>query len=122
MGLSGYAVDAIGREHAYRPIKGDALFIGRQATYFTPTELTENLRSHGNVVDPSAIEIDRTTVNRIPLASIASGRSTPALMRAPRSSTISMSQFRTHCVKTRISSSMDRRLITCSTLRWRCAI
>ena len=66
MGLSGYAVDAIGREHAYRPIKGDVLFVGRQATYFTPSELTEKLRSHGNVVDPSAIEIDRTTVNRIP--------------------------------------------------------
>lgn len=66
MGLSGHAVDAIGREHAYRPIKGDVLFIGRQATYFTPSELTEKLRSHGNVVDPSAIEIDRTTVNRIP--------------------------------------------------------
>ncbi len=66
MGLSGNAVGAIGREHAYRPIKGDVLFIGRQATYFTPSELTEQLRSHGNVVDPGAIEIDQTTINRIP--------------------------------------------------------
>src|SRR5580700_1783531 len=66
MGLSGNAVGAIGREHAYRPIKGDVLFIGRQATYFTPGGLAEQLRSHGNVVDPSAIEIDRTTINRIP--------------------------------------------------------
>ena len=132
MGLSGYAVDAIGREHAYRPIKGDALFIGRQATYFTPSELTEKLRSHGNVVDPSAIEIDRTTVNRIPgYGQIVTDRSIfralgidsikaldTSPMKAPRSSTISMSQFRIRCVKTRISSSMDRRLITCSTPRW----
>jgi hypothetical protein len=66
MGLSGNAVGAIGREHAYRSIKGDVVFIGRQATYFTPSELAELLRSHGNVVDPSAIEIDRTTINRIP--------------------------------------------------------
>lgn len=66
MGLSGHAVDAIGREHAFRPIKGDVLFIGRQATYFTPSKLVKKLRSHGNVVDPSAIEIDRTTINRIP--------------------------------------------------------
>jgi hypothetical protein len=66
MGLSRYVVDAIGREHAYRPICGDVLFIGRQATYFTPSELAAQLRSHGHVVDPSAIEIDRTTINRLP--------------------------------------------------------
>ena len=59
MGLSGHAIDAIGREHAYRPIKGDVLFVGRQATYFTPSELTESFAlTHGNVVDPSAIEIE----------------------------------------------------------------
>jgi hypothetical protein len=66
MGLSGQAVDAIGREHAYRPITGDALFIGRQATYLTPSGLAAQLRGHGHVVDTSAIEIDRTTSNRIP--------------------------------------------------------
>lgn len=66
MGLGFHAVDAIGREHAFRPIKGDILFIGRQATYFTPADLAAQLRAHGHAVDPSAIEIDRTTVNRFP--------------------------------------------------------
>jgi hypothetical protein len=66
MGLSGQAVDAVGREHAYRPITGDVLFIGRQATYLTPSGLEMQLRQHGHVVDTGAIEIDRTTSNRIP--------------------------------------------------------
>jgi hypothetical protein len=64
MGLGGEAIEAIGREHAYRPISGDVLFIGRQATYFTPNELIALLRSHGHAVDPAAMEIDRTTINR----------------------------------------------------------
>ena len=50
MGLGLHAVDAIGREHAYRPITGDVLFIGRQATYFTPSGLAAQLRSHGHAV------------------------------------------------------------------------
>jgi hypothetical protein len=66
MGLGLQVVDAIGREHAYCPIKGDVLFIGRQATYFTPAGLAAQLRSYGHVVDPGAIEIDRTTVHRLP--------------------------------------------------------
>jgi hypothetical protein len=66
MGLTRYTVDAIGREHRYRSISGDVLFIGRQATYLSPSGLAETLRAHGHVVDPSAIEIDRTTINRIP--------------------------------------------------------
>jgi hypothetical protein len=66
MGLTGYAVDAIGREHGYRPISGEVLFIGRQATYLSPGGLVETLRGHGHVVDPSAIEVDQTTTNRIP--------------------------------------------------------
>lgn len=64
MGLGIQAIDAIGREHAYRPITGDVLFIGRQTTYFTPAQLIAHLRSHGNAVDRSAIEIDRTTIGR----------------------------------------------------------
>ena len=39
MGLGGEAIEAIGREHAYRPISGDVVFIGRQTAYFTPGEL-----------------------------------------------------------------------------------
>ena len=66
MGLGLQAVDAIGREHAYRPIRGDVLFMGRQATYFTPSGLAAQLRSHGHAVDLSAIEVDRTTIHRLP--------------------------------------------------------
>jgi len=64
MGLSGYAVDAIGREHAYRPINGDVLFIGRQTVSISASELASRLRAHGNAVDDTAIEIDRTTTYR----------------------------------------------------------
>ena len=53
MGLGLQVVDAIGREHAYWPIEGDVLFIGRQATYFTPTGFAAQLRSYGHVVDPA---------------------------------------------------------------------
>ena len=64
MGLSGYSVDAIGRENAYRPIKGDVFFIGRQSVSITASELASRLRAHGNTVDESAIEVDRTTTYR----------------------------------------------------------
>jgi SAM-dependent methyltransferase len=66
MGLGGQAIDAIGREHAYRPITGDVLFIGRQTSYFTPEQLVARLKDHGHAVDRSAIEIDRTTLYRRP--------------------------------------------------------
>src|SRR5262249_30585219 len=66
MGLGYHAVDAIGREHAFRPITGDILFIGRQATYFTRDGLAAQLRAHGHAVDQSAIEIDRKTVAHLP--------------------------------------------------------
>jgi hypothetical protein len=64
MGLGGEAIEAIGREHAYRPISGDVIFIGRQTTYFTPSELAGLLRSYGHAIDTAAIEIDRNTRNR----------------------------------------------------------
>ncbi len=64
MGLGGEAIEAIGREHAYRPISGDVVFIGRQTTYFTPGELVASLRSYGHAVDAAAVEIDRSTANR----------------------------------------------------------
>lgn len=65
MGLSFQAIDAIGREHSYRPITGDVLFIGRQTVYFTPSGLVAQLRSYGHTVDPAAIEVDRATINRL---------------------------------------------------------
>ena len=64
MGLGFHAIDAIGREHRFKPIRGDALFVGRQTVYFTPSELAAHLRDHGISVDPTAIEIDRSTVHR----------------------------------------------------------
>jgi hypothetical protein len=64
MGLGGEAIEAIAREHAYRPISGDVLFIGRQTTYLSANELAAILRSHGHAVDSAAIEIDRTTISR----------------------------------------------------------
>jgi hypothetical protein len=75
MGLSGAAIDAIGREHAYRPITGDVVFIGRQTTYFTPAELAQRLRDHCSAVDESAIGIDRTTLHRNAGTALASDRS-----------------------------------------------
>src|SRR5438309_2780860 len=60
MGLGFYAIDAIGREHRFKPIRGDALFVGRQTVYFTPSELAAHLRDHGISVDPTAIDIDRS--------------------------------------------------------------
>ena len=76
MGLGLQAVDAIGREHAYCPIRGDVLFMGRQGAYFTPSGLAAQLRSHGHAVDPSAIEVDRTTIHRLPgYAEIVTDRS-----------------------------------------------
>jgi hypothetical protein len=65
MGLGSQAIDAISREHAYRPITGDVLFIGRQTTYFTPPQLVAHLRSHGIDVDQLAIEIDHTIAGRL---------------------------------------------------------
>jgi hypothetical protein len=64
MGLCGPAFDIIGREHAYRPITGDILFIGRQTTYFTVEDLTERMGRYGHSVDVGVIEFDRSTVNR----------------------------------------------------------
>jgi hypothetical protein len=64
MGLSGQAFDAIGREHAHRPIAGDILFIGRQTTYFTVPDLVNRMRDYGHTIDPTATEMDRSTVNR----------------------------------------------------------
>ena len=42
-------------------------FFHRAAShYFTPSGLAAQLRSHGHVVDSSAIEVDRTTIHRLP--------------------------------------------------------
>jgi len=58
MGLSGYAVDAIVREHTYRPIRRRVLFIARQTVTISASELASRLRKHGNAVDDMTILID----------------------------------------------------------------
>ncbi len=75
MGLGGQAIDAIGREHAYRPITGDVLFIGRQTVYFSPQDLARRLRDHCKEVDEGAIEVDGTTLNRNLQGELATDRS-----------------------------------------------
>ena len=47
MGIGRVAVEAIIREHQYRPITGDVLMIGRQTVYFTPNELLLLLSENG---------------------------------------------------------------------------
>lgn len=63
MGLSTPIVEAIAREHAYKPLNGDALFIGRQTVYYSVAAILALLREFGiePAIDPSAIEIDRST-------------------------------------------------------------
>lgn len=75
MGLGGQAIDAIGREHAFRPITGDVLFIGRQTVYFSPQDLARRLRDHCKEVDEAAIEVDRSTLNRNLAGELATDRS-----------------------------------------------
>ena len=65
MGLAAFVVDAIAREHAYKPIDGDVLLVGRQTVYLTPDRLCDRLRRHGYTPDPSAIEVDTQTIDRL---------------------------------------------------------
>lgn len=69
MGLGGHAIDAIGREHAFRPIAGDVVFVGRQTVHASPRDLALRLAEHGHAVDAAAIELDRTTRNRAGMVS-----------------------------------------------------
>jgi SAM-dependent methyltransferase len=64
MGLGGQAIEAIAREHKYKPVAGDVLFVGRQMVGVSPEELATKLREAGNDVNAGAIAIDRTTINR----------------------------------------------------------
>lgn len=69
MGIGPHIVEAILREHHYRPIRGDVLMIGRQTTYFSPGDLLNLVRQHGistEGIDAGALEIDRNTIDRLP--------------------------------------------------------
>jgi hypothetical protein len=68
MGIGGQIVDALAREHAYKPLRGDALLIGKQTVYFTVPEMFQRLEEHGvkSAIDPAAIELDTSTIDRLP--------------------------------------------------------
>jgi hypothetical protein len=83
MGLGGQAIDAIGREHAYRPITGDVVFIGRQTVYFSPQDLARRLRDHCGEVDEGVIEVDRSTLYRNLAGELATDRSIVRALGVP---------------------------------------
>lgn len=69
MGLGRQFVEAVVREHRYRPIRGDVLMIGRQTVYFTPNNIMAFLQGHGidtSAIDPGSIELDKSTIDRRP--------------------------------------------------------
>lgn len=63
MGISTPIVEALIREHAYRPLRGDALFIGRQTIYYTAPAILDLFQQCGIKpgIDPSDIETDVST-------------------------------------------------------------
>lgn len=62
MGLGATVVDAIVREHSYRPIHGDVLTIGRQTVYLSVQQYVDILREHG--IDPTKERLEKVTVDR----------------------------------------------------------
>jgi hypothetical protein len=54
MALGRDIVDAIVREHSYRPITGDVLLIGHQTIHLSGNEVLEVMREHGVAVTTSA--------------------------------------------------------------------
>lgn len=69
MGIGRQIIEAVIREHLYRPVDGDVLMMGRQTVYLTPQDLLGVFRDHGidiNDVDPASIEIDRSTIDHLP--------------------------------------------------------
>ena len=66
MALGRDVVDAIIREHAYRPITGDVLLIGQQAVTLSRNEVLELMREHdvvaaaANEPPPATCKMPRT--------------------------------------------------------------
>jgi SAM-dependent methyltransferase len=70
VGLAPSIVEAIVREHSYKPVCGNALLIGRQTVYLSPQEYTDLVRLHG--IHPSEeclnrVTIDHQTLDRNPI-------------------------------------------------------
>src|SRR5580700_5130217 len=67
MGIGPFFVDALIREHRFKPIRGDVQIIGRQTVYFTPQQIIDLLAANGidvTGVDVDTIELDRNTIDR----------------------------------------------------------
>ena len=67
MGLGYECVEAIVREHKYRPITGNVIIVGRQTVYFTPEQILKLLREHCvdvEGVQSADLDIDLSTTNR----------------------------------------------------------
>lgn len=67
MGIGSQIVEALARENAYKPIRGDAVLIGRQTVYYTAADLLALLRQNGTqpAIDPATIEFDTSTIDRL---------------------------------------------------------
>jgi hypothetical protein len=68
MGLLYHNVEALVREHSYRPISGRVLMIGRQTVYFTPSQILKFLSGSGirhKPFEETDLEIDRSTQARL---------------------------------------------------------
>jgi len=69
LGLGIHVIEPLIREHRYRPVSGDVVTIGRQTVYHSPEEILEILTQQGidtSVLDLNNIEIDNSTVDRLP--------------------------------------------------------
>lgn len=62
MGIDRRLADAIVREHAWKPIKGDVLLIARQTMFFSPQDATGMLRAAG--IDPPDVPFGADTQTR----------------------------------------------------------
>lgn len=49
MGIAPYIAEAIVREHAYRPVRGEVLLLGRQTMMFTPDHARDMIRAAGAI-------------------------------------------------------------------------
>ena len=68
MGLLYHNVEALVREHLYRPIGGNELMVGRQTVYFTPCEILKFLRRSGiypEAFEEADLDMDRSTQARL---------------------------------------------------------
>src|SRR6516165_1143645 len=69
MGLGRHGVEAILREHVFRPIRNDVIVVGRQTVYFSVDELVQLLSEFGidaHEVNLRHIELDHETIDRLP--------------------------------------------------------